>query len=243
MAVRSLWLMRSAFTFACLPLPVLAGPPYETDDPQPTEHGHWEIYAFGTREGSGSDVAGVVGVDLNYGPVDGVQLTATLPLAYEHNSGVAPGDVELGVKYRFVHDEKSRIDVAIFPRVILPTAGKGFGTGRVSVLLPVWAQTSFGSWAVFGGGGYTINPGAGQRNFALASVAVTRALSDRLSLGVEATRTGPDAVDGRAATSFGAGAIIRLYDQLSLLASGGPIFEDGRSRARYRLYTGLGIQF
>ena len=223
--------------------PALAGPPYETDDPQPTERGHWEIYAFGTREGLGADVSGVAGVDLNYGPVDGVQLTATLPIAYAHESGAAVGDVEIGVKYRFLHDERSGIDVAIFPRVILPTAGKGFGPGRVSVLLPVWAQKSFGPWAVFGGGGYTINPGVGQLNFASGAIAVTRTLSERLSVGIEGLRIGPDAVDARASTSVGIGAILKLDEHLALLASGGPIFEDGSPRAQYRLYAGLGIQF
>ena len=228
---------------AGLPFTAMAGPPYETDDPQPTERGHWEIYAFSTREGSGADFGGIAGVDLNYGPVEGVQLTATLPVAYASKTGAASCDVEFGVKYRFVHNEKTGIDIAIFPRVILPTAGKGFGTGRVSMLLPVWAQKSFGPWAVFGGGGYTINPGAGQRNFASGSVAVTRTMSDRVSLGIEATRTGPDADDARASTSLGLGTIIRLDDHLSLLAAGGPTFEDGSARARYHLYAGLGIQF
>jgi Putative MetA-pathway of phenol degradation len=223
--------------------PALAGPPYETDDPQPTEQGHWEIYAFGTREGAGSDFGGAYGLDLNYGPVDNVQLTATLPIAYANGAGSVVGDVELGVKYRFVHDEASGIEVAIFPRVILPTAGKGFGTGRTSLLLPVWAQKSFGKWAVFGGGGYTINPGAGKRGFALASLAVTRELSDRLSLGIEASRTGPDADDARASSSVGLGASFRLNDNLALLASGGPIFEDGTPPVRYRAYIALAIIF
>jgi hypothetical protein len=228
---------------ALIAVPAQAGPPYETDDPQPTERTHWEIYTFGTREGSGNDVAGVTGVDLNYGPVDGVQLTATLPLAYARGNGATFGDIEIGIKYRFVHDEHTGLDIAMFPRVILPTAGRGFGTGRASLLLPIWVQKSFGRWAVFGGGGYTINPGVGQRNFASGAIAVTRSISGRLSLGIEGLRTGPDADDARASTSLGIGAIMKLDEHLSLLASGGPIFEDGSHRAQYRLYTGLGIQF
>ena len=31
--------------------PAFAGPPYLTDDPVPTDTGHWEIYAFTAGEG------------------------------------------------------------------------------------------------------------------------------------------------------------------------------------------------
>ena len=86
--------------------PALAGPPYLTDDPVPTDTGHWEIYAFGSGEGRKSNLDADAGVDLNYGAVKGVQLTATLPLSFSHTplegwrSG--SGDIELGVKYRFI---------------------------------------------------------------------------------------------------------------------------------------------
>ena len=234
---RVLWL---SVLFAA---PALAGPPYETDDPQPTERGHWEIYAFGSREGLAGDFGGSYGFDLNYGPVENVQMTATLPMTYANGTGSTVGDIELGVKYRFIHNEASGINVAIFPRVILPTAGRGFGTGRASFLLPVWAQKTIGPWAIFGGGGYTINPGIGQRDFALASIAVTRVLSDRFSMGIEASRTGPDTIGARASSSVGLGASLKLNNNLALLASGGPIFEDGTPPARYRAYAALAITF
>src|SRR4051812_43790223 len=53
--------------------PAMAGPPYDTDDPEPTDRGHWEIYAFaaGDRIGGASD--GAAGLDLNYGAAPGVQ--------------------------------------------------------------------------------------------------------------------------------------------------------------------------
>lgn len=36
--------------------PVWAGPPYITDDPVPTDTGHWEIYGFAAGEGRASDL-------------------------------------------------------------------------------------------------------------------------------------------------------------------------------------------
>ena len=226
-----------------MPLPAFAGAPYATDDPIPTDRGHWEIYAYGTRDGAGGEYQGTYGLDVSYGLTNRAQLAAVLPMAYANGTGSAFGNVEVGVKYRIIHNERTGFDLAVFPRIFLPTAGKGLGTGRASFLLPVWAQKSFGKWAVFGGGGYTINPGVGQRDFALGSIALTRQLSNRMSLGIEASRTGPDADDARASTSVGVGASIKLNDTLSLLASGGPVFEDGSSRAQYRVYTAVEFAF
>src|SRR5205085_80232 len=99
----------AALALACVASPAFAGPPYLTDEPVPTDTGHWEIYAFTAGEGHRSTIDGDAGFDLNYGPVDAVQLTATLPLGFSHaphegwRSGT--GNVELGVKYRFFHDE------------------------------------------------------------------------------------------------------------------------------------------
>src|SRR5437879_4764814 len=73
-----------ALTFAN---PALAGPPFVLDDPEPTNNGHWEIYAFGngtiTDEGSG----GEAGLDFNYGGGEDLQLTAVLPVGYSKSAG------------------------------------------------------------------------------------------------------------------------------------------------------------
>ena len=102
----------AALSLALVAAPALAGPPYLTDDPVPTDTGHWEIYAFTAAEGRRSSLDADAGFDLNYGPVKGVQLTATLPLSFSHepNEGWrgGTGDVELGVKYRFFNDAEAR---------------------------------------------------------------------------------------------------------------------------------------
>jgi hypothetical protein len=238
-----------ALLFAAAPLvsdPALAGPPYATDDPEPTEKGHWEVYVFSAAEGAHRDWEGVAGVDLNYGPIEDVQLTATLPLTFSHQASpgirAAAGDVEIGVKYRFLHQDGAGLDVAIFPRVILPTAGRNMGTGRVRLLLPVWAQKDFGPWSVFGGGGYTINPGAGNRNNWQAGFAVTRTISERLSIGGEATFEGPDAVGAHAATGLDLGGIYKIGGPFSLLVSGGPVHEH-HGPTGWRSYAALGLGF
>src|ERR1700760_4283684 len=86
--------------------PAFAGPPYVSDDPEPTDYKHFEIYTFtnGTRTRDGA--AGESGIDFNYGAAPDLQLTATLPGAFNQPAGeglaLGPGNVELAAKYRFL---------------------------------------------------------------------------------------------------------------------------------------------
>ncbi|MFL6760813.1 hypothetical protein [Sphingomonas sp.] len=233
----------AALAFAGAAAPALAGPPYLTDDPIPTDTGHWELYAFTAGEGHGSTFDGSAGFDLNYGPVEGVQLTATLPLSFSHapiegwKSG--SGDVELGVKYRFFHDDKKGISAAIFPRAILPTAAHS-PSERMRILLPLWVGKDFaGGTSLFGGGGYTVNPGPSNRDFWQAGIAATHDLSKTVSVGAEITRQGPDTLGGTPQTRAGIGTIVQLSHHYALLFSGGPTWADGRTS--YRFYAALGL--
>jgi hypothetical protein len=76
-AVRRATAAALMLVLAMLAAPALAGPPYLTDDPAPTDTGHWEIYGFATAEGRGGSFDGVTGLDLNYGPVPGARCPAS----------------------------------------------------------------------------------------------------------------------------------------------------------------------
>jgi hypothetical protein len=231
--------------FLTLCAPALAGPPYQTDDPEPTELGHWEIYGFISADGRRSDLDGAAGLDLNYGAARGLQLTATLPFAFEDTSGSGwcsgRGDVELGAKYRFVNDEEGGFQAAVFPRVILPTSDRDLGGHRVRLLLPLWVQQDFGKTSVFGGGGYEINPGSGNRNFWQAGLAVTHDFSKTLSLGTELTWQSADARGGDSSVGANLGLIQKIGGPYSLLLAGGPSL-SGR-RTSYHGYAALALNF
>ncbi|MFY9835137.1 MAG: hypothetical protein WAK55_01450 [Xanthobacteraceae bacterium] len=47
--------------------PVFAGPPYISDDPEPTDYRHYEIYTFNSGTNSRDATDGETGVDFNYG--------------------------------------------------------------------------------------------------------------------------------------------------------------------------------
>ena len=233
----------AALLFAGAAAPALAGPPYLTDDPVPTDTGHWEVYAFTAVEGRKSTLDANGGVDLNYGPVKNVQLTATLPVSASHapiegwRSGT--GDVELGVKYRFFNDERRGISAAVFPRAILPTSSLA-QNGKMRFLIPLWLGKDFaGGTSLFGGGGYEINPGPGNRDFWQAAIAVTHDFGKSVSLGAEITRQGADTVGGTAQTRAGLGSIVKLGGPYALLVSGGPTWAEDRTG--YHFYLALGL--
>ena len=239
--------LRLAALLLALASPAAAGPPFLTDDPAPTDTGRWEVYAPALdAAGKGRDYDGALGVELNYGAAPDVQVTLGLPTAYVHDADgfrSGRGDLELSVKYRFFHDEAAGLSVAVFPAISLPTAVHGLGDGRVTALLPVWAQKDAGPWSVFGGGGYAINPGAGNRDYWTGGLAVSRQVTDALLLGAEIDRQGADTIDGSPSTSLGLGAILQLRPPFRLLGSAGPTFVDGDDAPGFHAFLALGLDF
>ena len=223
-----------------------AGPPFLTDDPEPTDPGHWELYAPVEAAGRGSDFAGSAGIEVNYGAAPGLQLTAALPEGYARSNGKwhsGAADVELAVKYRFVQDEHLGLQIAAFPGITLPTGTHNFSAGKVTALLPLWFQEDVGHWSFFGGGGRAINPGEGNRDYWTGGIAASRELGKHWLLGVEADRDGADEAGGAASTSLGAGAIYRLKAPFKLLASAGPTLVDHHGGTLFHAYLALGIDY
>src|SRR5262245_15522805 len=230
---------------AIVPPTAWAGPPFLTDDPEPTETGRWEIYGpFMEAEGRSSTMEGAAGVELNYGGAPELQLTLELPASYARDSGDwrwGAGDIGLSAKYRFYHDEDRDISIAAFPGITLPTGSNGMGAGEFTGFLPVWAQKNMGDWSVFGGGGYAINPGTGNRNYLTGGIAVTRSYGERLLVGIEADRHGPDTAAGSGSTSLGLGAIYDFEGPLRLLGSAGSQSNHYGGNVRFHAVTCLGL--
>ncbi len=212
-----------------------------SDDPQPTDTSHWEIYNFVGGTHTPGVTAGAAGIDLNYGPIRDIQLTVVVPLGFETGKAAGLGDIELAVKYRFLHQSEGSAapDLAFFPRLFTPTGGHRYGTGHASLFLPIWAQKDFGKWSLFGGGGYTINPGAGQRNYWLTGAVLSRPVSKRLTLGVEIYHRTPDAIDAKTFTGLNLGALYKLTDHWSLIGAGGPCVDHAREQGQYAFYFAL----
>lgn len=228
---------------ALLALPAAAGPPYTTDDPEPTRTGGWENYVFVAGVQSPGETSGQAGFDINYGAAKDLQLTLIAPLDFDHqaHTEVGPADVQLAAKYMFIHQSDHTIipDVSFFPALVLPTQARGFGPTRVGLFLPFWAQKDFGEWSTFGGGGYDINPGPGNRNYTLAGWAVTRQVTKRLNLGVEIYHQTPDIAGAKALTAVAAGVIFQLSKHFALMASAGPGIQSNPHAGQGVFYASL----
>lgn len=242
--------MQSRFLIACaliFALPAEAGPPFVTDDPQPTDTGHYEIYAFAqgsaARDGSGS----TYGIDFNYGAAPDLQLTAVLPLEVDmpkQGPNVAGlGNIELAAKYKFLHQEDIGWDIAVFPRVILPSVSTNVGTKHTSFLLPLWAEKDWGAWSTFGGGGCVLNRGGDSQDYCLMGWALARHILPDLLIGAEIVHQGADTKGGRASTGVGGGLIYDLSENLHLLAYAGPGLQNTAETARYTWYSSVLFTF
>jgi hypothetical protein len=240
------WVFAIIVAALALPSAAFAGPPFLTDDPEPTPLSHWEIYApLFEADGSGRDFGGSFGTEINYGAAPGVQLTLGLPIAFAHDASgwhAARGDLRASAKYRFYHNEAAGVQIAAFPGVTLPTASHGLGAGKITALLPVWGQKDLGPWSVFGGGGFAVNTGSRNRDYWTGGIAVTRKFGERWLAGAEIDRQGPESVDGRASTSLGLGGIVDFKGPLRLLASGGPTWTDGGGSG-FHAFVALGLDF
>lgn len=201
-----------------------AGPPFQTDDPTPVDLGHYEFYVFGTVDGTAAelDVTGPA-FEFNWGAIPNIQLHAILPFgavlpsnkAVYAPAGQGPSafgltDMELGVKYGFIHQTKYRPQIGSFTMFELPTGSyaKGLGVGKAWYKLPLWAEKEIGSWSLVGGLGYAVVPQTQYRNYLYGGFLVKRVLSQKLELSTEVfshAREGVAAAQTQASTLIDAG--------------------------------------
>ena len=215
------------FVFACVT--ALAGPPFTTDDPEPVEYRNWECYFASQYERNNEGTTGTAPhFDINYGIAREAHLNVVIPLAYAglpgNSMNYGPGDMEIGVKYRFVSETPSFPQIAIYPRIVSPTGNSslGLGEGKTAYFLPVWLQKSFGPWTVFGGGGPWHNDtGPNNNNYWQTGCVLQRDISKTLTLGLEAFNfsAGGDGEDAR--TGADAGATYNFNDNSHVLCSAG----------------------
>jgi hypothetical protein len=204
--------------------PLLAGPPFRTDDPEPVPWHHYEAYLFSTVDRAAPNL----------------QLHLIVPCAYltpQNNFGI--GDIELGAKYRFVKESDQLPEIGIFPLLELPTGNSrlGLGNGQVWARLPVWLQKTYGPWTTYGGGGFQINHAPGMKDSAFAGGLVQRQLTKKLVLGGEYYYQQAQSVGGREQSGLDAGGYYNFLENLSLLfMAGGSVHGESHTVAYIGLY-------
>jgi hypothetical protein len=237
----------TAIVFSLTTAPANAGPPYLSDDPEPTDYHHYEIYAFANGDVGRNGSGGEAGIDFNCGAAPDLQLTAVLPAGYARPSSgpsdVDLGNIELAAKYRVLHQEDFGLDVAVFPRRFLPAGSAQVGERHASFLLPIWVEKDWGKLSAFGGGGCVLNNGGDSRDFCLMGWSLTYQLLPNLQLGGEVFHQTADTVGGRASTIVGAGVKYDLSDNYHLLGYIGPTVQNAAETNRYTWYTSVLFTF
>jgi hypothetical protein len=202
-----------------------AGPPFVTDDPEPVALHHAEINLAFQQTRSDAQRSGTLSADMNFGCAQELQCHVAISAAFASSSGAGLysglGDVELGVKYRFLNQGDRGLMAAVYPTVFLPTgaASRGLGNGRAQVLLPVWLQKSLGRWTWDAGVSYLYNPAPDARSSWYVGLLSQRAVNDRLKIGAELFHRTPVADNAPATSGFNVGAVVKLSESGNLLVS------------------------
>jgi hypothetical protein len=129
---------------------IYAGPPFFTDDPDPVEYKHGELYTASTfiRDKGGSSGT-LPHFEFNYGVWHELQFHVLAPFVFNHDKEMGTtygyGDTELGAKYRFIQETNCIPQVGTFPLVELPTGNdeRSLGTGKTQLFLPLWLQKNW----------------------------------------------------------------------------------------------------
>ncbi len=253
----------AAFTLATLVLSGVpaahAGPPFQTDDPDPVDYHHFEMYAFELSDGTGKNAGGtdffIPAYEVNYGAAPGLQLHLIVPMDISFAPSGGPtnfgiSDIETGFKYRLVKEAKYIPEVGIFPFFELPSgnSAKGLGVGSTWYRMPLWLQKSWGpadtQWTSYGGAGEVVVSSGGYANgykdYPFAGLLVQRQLNKKWTLGAELFGHGAEgeaATSTRADTMLDLGGIYAFSDGFDLLfAAGRSIYGQPETYTYLSLY-------
>jgi hypothetical protein len=212
-----------------------AGPPFITDDPDPVEYHHWEFYVASIDSDVARDWSGTSPhFELNYGVITNLQLHLIVPLGYDDSPGGPPhfgvGDVELGTKYRFIHETDHVPEVGAFPLLEVPTgsAEHNLGNGHLQAFLPIWMQKSWGTWTAYGGGGYGVNSFSGRDNWGFVGAVLQKQIYHNVAVGAEVFhQTALETDFPVVGTAFNLGTVIDFSEHQHLLLSAGRTLGGG----------------
>ena len=205
-----------------------AGPPYLTDDPDPVEYHHWELYLGSQWDHiEGRTAEGTLPhLEVNFGVLDGAMLHLLIPAAFvaapDGTTAYGLGDVEVGVNIRLLAEGPTWPQIGTFPIAVVPTGSeaRGLGSGAAELVLPLWLMKRAGPWTFDGGGGVRF---AREGEDAELGGFLQRSFGDQVTLGTEVFVTAP--LDGSLArTQLDLAFILDLSDTHHLLFSGGPSF-------------------
>jgi hypothetical protein len=177
------------------------GPPFQTDDPVPVDLHHYEFYIFGGMAGTPAEIDSTgPAFEFNWGALPWLQLHVIAPFGSSNPSnnaiygpgGIGPSafgftDMEVGTKIAFIKESRHVPQIGTFTMFEIPTGNddKGLGVGKIWYKVPIWLQKNCGHWLLDGGGGETIVPQSGYRNYPYGAFLLKYAFGKQLEIGGE----------------------------------------------------------
>jgi hypothetical protein len=165
------------------------GPPLVTDDPGTPGNRRWEInVAIATDKRAGDVVLETPLIDANYGWGERVQLKVEIPwIVRDENAAMARsglGNALVGVKWRFLDEDKNGIAVAFYPQlevnVLTSSADRGLVERGVGAILPLAFQKDLGPFSANIEIGHLVHEGEKPHWF--GGIAFGRDVSKRVEL-------------------------------------------------------------
>ncbi len=148
---------------------------------------------------------------------------------------MGPGDILLGVKWRFFDGDKAQLQFGVYPQLLVPTGerSRGLGEGRTAFVLPLLAQKSCGKWTAHGNVGFWWQGAHETRDYFYAGAVLERQINERLELGVELFGNSPKERTTNSDFAFNIGGTWKLSEWLNLLFSGGRDIVGGTHAMAY----------
>jgi len=235
---------------ACAAGLAFAGPPFQTDDPEPVELHHYEFYVATQQTLTSDGRSGTLPhFEFNYGAAPDVQLHLIVPVAFSHPSDgpreLGYGDTELGIKYRFVQEGDNTPMVGVFPIYLAPTGNedRGLGNGRYQLFLPVWLQKHWDKWTTYGGGGYWINHASGAKNNWFFGWQLQRELTEQWTLGAEVFHRTEQAAGEGASSGFNVGGSFNPSEHHHILLSLGKGLQNADATNKFSSYLAYQLTY
>jgi len=227
-----------------------AGPPYETDDPDPTEYKHYEIFVASEYHRSAEEESGTLPhLEVNYGLMPDVQIAISIPNAFSETQGQSRhyglGDIELGVKYRFIQETETTPMVAFYPSYKSHTGNdhKGLGNDANEYFLPIWLSKSWGEWTTYGGGGYTITQEVDAKNHWFFGWLLEKQITEHLALGGEVFHESEESSDEGSSTGFNLGGSYDFSERHHVVFSAGKGLKNAQQTNRFSSYVAYLLTF
>lgn len=225
------------------------GPPLIGDDPGTPGNGHWEInLACIGLEMPHQYTLETPHIDLNYGLGDHIQLKYEVGYLMGKEEGQVwtsgLNNSLVGVKYRFLDEEKNGVDMSTYPQVYVNTshylAKSGVVDRGINVYLPIEIAKTFGKWEPDAEAGFQFNEYAS--NQFIGGFILGYKLTEKIELLSEVRVTADDNLR-HTDVIFDGGARIGLNDNLAIIvAAGRSVRNDDESTSLY-VYAGCRVTF